>query len=624
MTRSNKTKLEQEDVEHVAPTATITPLTRDARVRREIAKFTLAHQHLTPEVYQFKLSRILAKVELSDAGNALRFHARYGNQFCYVKETGQWLQWNGRIWKADNAFSIMHYALRTTAYIDMEAEIIPPPTDEQGHLLMKPQLSAIDTPTADQAAILKKFDAHDKHVESLHKWARSSRSRRAAEAMIELLKAEPGITRVKAEFDADNMLINCQNGILDLKTMAVRPHDKNALCTLITNVNAVPDALCPLWDAFTHKVMKQRPALVRYLRQLAGMGLTGERYEDIFPVFHGSGENGKTVFQEVLREIFGSYCDVATSGMFLERKNDNGRFEAAELDGVRLLFKDETKQGSMLDEGTVKAMTGGGALKGEKKFHDIFTFMPKFTPILSTNHKPRIAGNDDGIWRRVKLVPWEHSFKNDPEKKSKPDVFAELRTEHEGIFMWAVMGLQALLNDGYCEPDEVKVSTQEYRSASDIMGAFIQEKCITGNDKNCWVTIQALYDAYRDYMEKESGSKAFGKGNFGEQFVERGFMKDRTTKRGWYWQGIRLRGENEEYQAPESEPQPPVSEFITYMHSFLETGCTIRIRKDGSFGIGVPDAITDEQFTDMEVYFMLHDTEAREFIASAKGQSQDD
>lgn len=560
---------------HVAP-----PLTRDAKIRQRLDAFARAHQGLKPDVYQFQLSKILSQVELSDAGNALRFYARYGHQFHFVKETGAWLQWNGRIWKKDETFSIMSYALKVAAYIDMEADVIPPPRDKDGQPLVYPSLGVLDTPTIEQSAIIKQFAEYEKHVEQLKKWGRGSNSRRLLEAMIELLKAEPGITLLKSEFDADNMLINCQNGLLDLRTLEVRAHSKEALCTRITNVNAVPGTTCPGWDAFLLKVMKGKTALAKFLQQLAGMGLTGERYEDIFTVFYGSGENGKTVFQEVLREIYGTYADVATPGMFLERQNSDGRFETAGLDGIRLLFKDETKQGSILDEGTVKAMTGGGALKGEVKYGDFFTFLPKFTPILSTNHKPRITGNDNGIWRRVKLVPWEHSFRNDPEKKSKPEVFADLRKEHEGIFMWAIQGLQNLLTNGYTEPDEIKVATREYRETSDIIGSFLEEKCIVGADKDCWITIQGLYDAYREYMEKESGNKPFSKPNFGELMLERGFEKKKSGPKGWYWEGLRLRRDNEEYQVPPSptpEPEPitqdiPVVKIPRCQHMLCAVG----------------------------------------------------
>lgn len=531
-------------------------ITRDEKMRLRLEKF-LRTNHDVQNVHQYKLSKILAQVELTDAGNALRFFARYGYQFHFVKESNTWLQWNGRIWITDEIFSIMDYAKMVTAYIDMEADCIPPPVDENGEPLIMPLIGLLDSPTHEQKEIIKKFEEHERHVETLRKWARGSRSRRSLEAMVELLKAERGVTLLKRQFDADNMLINCQNGILDLRTMELRPHDKDALCTLITTVNVVPGATRPAWESFVQRVMLDRQPLVKFLQQIAGMGLTGERYEDVFPVCHGSGENGKTVYQEVLREILGTYADVATDAMFLERKNENDRFESAALDGIRLLFKDETKQGGILDEGKVKAMTGGGAIKGEIKYGKIFTFIPKFTSILSTNHKPRISGNDHGIWRRVKLIPWDYSFENVPDKKSKPEVFAELRKEHEGIFMWMCDGLQALLTNGYTEPDEVKIATKEYRDSSDIIGFFLEEKCIVGKEKDYWVTLQFLYNVYSNYMENESGNKPFSKANFSELMQERGFEKTKSGEKGWYWKGLRLRREDEPYQVkPEPEKKP--------------------------------------------------------------------
>lgn len=536
------------------------PITQDERLRRKI-QGTLEYYRNHPyseDEFQFKLSKVLCQVERTDTGNAIRLAARYGHLVHYVPEPDKWYIWDGKRWVIDAEFQIVAYAKKVSAYVNMEKDCIPLPTDEQGNPLMLPVLSPLDKPTPDQQAIIDRFTEYERQAKELKQWAIQSRSKVRLQAMIELLKDEPGVTVAKARFDADDYLVNCRNGVFDLKTGELSMHKPEYLMTRQANVDMFPGATSPAWNTFIQKVTKQRQGIATFLQKLAGMGLCGERFDDIFTVFHGNGSNGKTVFQEVLRDLLGEYADLAPSEMFLEKKSDAGYNDIAGLDGIRFLFKDETKQGRRLDESTVKEMTGGGGKKARFLFKEFFTFIPKFTPILSTNHKPIITGNDNGIWRRVKLVPWEHNFDVDPERRSKPEVLASLKKEYPGIFLWCYQGLRMVLQDMEAHgslqvPSEVANATQQYREQSDVIGAILADFFVI--DGLSTVSKGEAYKVYREAME-EAGSHPMNNNNFSEELQNRGFESKRGTGGIRQWIGLRLRTPDD---VTRQEPEPQVS-----------------------------------------------------------------
>jgi putative DNA primase/helicase len=512
--------------------------TKDAILRDNINAFVATHAlELSSLDYQYNLSRLLCNVEETDTGNAIRFAARYGHLCKYVPEPDKWYIWTGVLWAEDTTGAAMQFAKQTAAYMEMEADFIPLPQDDEGYPIPYPKQGPAG-PGFYDAEILAKFEEVEERKKRLYAWAKKSRSKQALLSMLELARSEPGITTAKALYDADDMLLNVRNGVLDIRTRELHPHHPKFHMSRLANVDFDPSADCFEWLKFIDKVTVRRPNIAAFLRQIAGMGITGERVEDIFVVFYGSGSNGKTVFQEVLREILGDYADIATAEMFMEKKNDSGSNDIAMLDGVRLLFKDETKQGRQLDEGMVKELTGGGAKKARFLFKEFFIFVPKFTAILSTNHRPRIAGTDNGIWRRVKEIPWEHNFEKDPEKRPKEEVFATFRAESSGILNWCLDGFADYKQNGVFIPPEIVDATDNYKRLSDVIGSFIEEECYTGPGYT--VTKKELYTLYAAYME-ENGSHPLNKPNFGEEMKQRGFLEGKSGAMGHYWKGIRAR-----------------------------------------------------------------------------------
>jgi putative DNA primase/helicase len=201
------------------------------------------------------------------------------------------------------------------------------------------------------------------------------------------------------------------------------------------------------------------------------------------------------------------------------------------LHGRRIVLSSETDDGSRLNEARVKAITGGDEVTGRYLFsrHDI-TFVPTFKLWLATNHKPTIRGSDDGIWRRIRLIPFLVSFSK--EKRDR-NLEGTLKQELPGILAWAVRGALDWYAQGLGEPEIVRSATSEYRDESDILGQFLREKTqqVTASS----VRSAQLYDAYRAWTES-NGMYTLSSVKLAKALQARGFEKKRTSQ-GMVWQG---------------------------------------------------------------------------------------
>ena len=247
----------------------------------------------------------------------------------------------------------------------------------------------------------------------------------------------PGIYRALADFDCDPMLFNVANGTLDLRTGTLRPHSRDDRLTRMVDVPYDPDARAELWHAFLWRITAQRVNLYKYLQRLVGYCLTGKVSEQVIVFLFGIGANGKSVFCETVAALLGEYGMQAQPELVMARRHGGIPNDVAALRGRRLAQMNETTQGSRFDEAKLKHLTGGDSLTGRFLHREFFDFRPTHKLIIRGNHKPQISGTDDGIWRRLHLVPFEVQI---PEAEWDRSLADKLRTELPGILLWAVQG----------------------------------------------------------------------------------------------------------------------------------------------------------------------------------------
>lgn len=487
--------------------------------------------------YQKRLHKLLADAPMTDLGNALRVYARYGYDLRYVAKWDAWILYNGSRWAVDADFSLLSKVQDMTQLIAEEARAVSPaPLSEAEKAQLTPEKAA-----ARELASAK--------AKALFKWSTLSQSARATEAAIKQLRGVPGVTITHESLDALDTLLNTPSGTLDLMTLQLQKHCRDDLLTKQTTVEYRPGAVCPNWLNFIDKVTSGDTEKARYLQQLVGMGLTGRRIVSILPIFYGSGGNGKSVFIEVLKELLGDYAGSANSDLFIERPNGSPTNDIARLVGIRFLSAEETREGAPLNEALVKALTGGGTYTARFLHKEFFEFLPKFTPFLSTNHKPTIKNTDNGIWRRLRLISWKHDFTTDPDSKPFEEVITTLRSEHAGILCWAVAGLQDVLINGLIYPESVKADTELYKAESDLIGDFLQEKIIP--ERGAELSRAEMYSEYQQYM-KETGHNSLSTNRFTPKLREKNLEEyRRASGRGWL--NVRIRTADDSYV---EEPRP--------------------------------------------------------------------
>ena len=342
--------------------------------------------------------------EATDLGRALRFIERFGNDIRYVHEWNRWLVFEDGRWNVDGNGA----AHRLSAELCKEAvarALTLPGENEKS--------SALRGATA---------------------WG----DVRAVDDMLASARNDRRVIVRPEQLDADPWLVGARNGVVDLRTGTITEHSREQLVTKFVGADFDDTAKCPRWEQFLEEVFPDE-AVRRFVWKAAGYSLSGHTTEHHFMFLHGRGANGKSTFLEILSAAFGDYAIRAGARLLydVDRRGAPPDHQIAELLGRRLVVANETLEGGKLNEGALKDITGGDTLRGERKYEAGFYFRPTAKLWLAGNHKPTIRGTDDGIWRRVRVIPFDRQF--GPEERDE-NLHSKLLAELPGILNWLVEG----------------------------------------------------------------------------------------------------------------------------------------------------------------------------------------
>lgn len=324
-------------------------------------------------------------------------------------------------------------------------------------------------------------------------------------------------------FDSQHWLLTVKNGVIDLRTGELLPFSRNYYSSKKSNIQYDPYARCPRWEQFLGEIFEENVDLIKYIQRAIGYSLTGETSEQCLFLCHGAGANGKSVMLDILIQLLGEFAADTPMSTFSVKNQPQVGNDLAMLRGTRLVVASETNQGTRLDEALVKKATGQDLITARRLYQDFFSYMPTFKLWLAMNHKPTIRGIDNGIWRRIRMIPFNvvfHEDRQDRKLKSK------LLTELPGILNWAIEGCRDWQQNGMQTPTIVQEATAEYREEQDVLGLFIQEKCMVGDYE---IPASMLYSAYKAWAD-EGGEFTLSQTLFGRQLTERGFPSTRTSR----------------------------------------------------------------------------------------------
>jgi len=356
------------------------------------------------------------------------------------------------------------------------------------------------------------------------------------DALVTELRSVPGVKVLTESFDASHHLLNFRNGTVDLRTGRLRPHDKADLLTVLLPMDYDPEAQCPRWEKFLTEIFMGSVDMARYMQRLTGYGITGNTSEQCFAVLHGSGANGKSVLTETLTSVFGGITKTTPFATFEDSGSGGIPNDIAALRGARLVMASEGESGKPMSEAVLKRVTGKDKVTARFLRQEFFTFAPTFLIMLATNHKPKFRGQDEGLWRRVKLIPFERYFA--PEERDY-DLDRKLLAESAGIVAWAVRGAVEWYKGGLQDPSAISNATRAFRETSNTLDGFFPGVVVA--DPAATTNGAEVYHAYRDWCEAEGlqPKEVWSRTALYSALEERKISKKRTSK-GMALVGIRL------------------------------------------------------------------------------------
>jgi putative DNA primase/helicase len=343
---------------------------------------------------------------------------------------------------------------------------------------------------------------------------------------------EPFAYTVK-DLDADEYLLNTASGTLDLRTMTLSPHSPGDLITKVTRAGYRPGEGGKPWGEFLEQVLPG--ADVReFLQRFVGVGLLGRVQEQVLGILTGTGANGKGTFYKAVGHALGDYADTADPELFFHRE---GTHPTGQMDllGKRWVVVSESDKNRKLAEATMKNLTGADTIKARYMRQDFVTFEPSHTPVLVTNHLPKVSGDDPALWRRMRVIPFDVVI-----EKADQDVHLDetLRLDADAVLTWAVEGYAAYVaGDGLREPEAVLVATEDYRKESDALARFIDDRCLVNPGRSV-----AAADVWAAWVKwcRDDDAEPGSQRALGQSLDRLGYAAGRGTGGGRRWRGFDL------------------------------------------------------------------------------------
>lgn len=398
----------------------------------------------------------------TDLANANRIAKYFGKNLIVIADA--WYTWTGKVWVKEDGDVWRDVALLSKLI-----------KAEDAKWRVKP--AADDAERARNIAI----------ADALKKWGTQCEMSSKMSSAILLLKK---MLTVSADtVDRARNLLNVRNGTIDLRTGLLQPHNHADLITKIIDIDYDPSVKAPVWMEVLAKITMEdglgagKP-LAAFLKRWFGYCATGEVREHKFVVHYGQGSNGKSTLLDTMAVVMGGYAGTAAPGLLMASKSDKHPAEIADLFGKRMVTAHETGDGGLLREDFVKQATGGDRIKARFMRENFFEFDPTHKLQLLTNYKPGVRGQDNGIWRRILLVPYQARFGSIEEFHAgrahyvKDTKIAEhIQAELPGVLAWVVEGAVEWYREGLQEPDLVRLASTDYQGEQDRVKQFVEECC---------------------------------------------------------------------------------------------------------------------------------------------------
>jgi len=444
---------------------------------------------------------VIQNLAKTDEHLAHVFCALHGSNLLWCEQWKKWLVWNGKKWEADNKLGV--------------------------NLKARDVVSSFLKKAADAT--------DDRDRKSFMDQARYAAAHVRQTALLNIAKTQLAV--VPEDLDANPVLLNTPAGTIDLSTAELLPHKRQDLITKMTTASLDNLAAEPArWNSFLAEIFQDNTELIEFIQRSVGYAMTGEIRENVLFILHGDGANGKTTLIETITNILGDYAKPAAPDLLLRKRGESHPTGVADLMGARFVSSVEADDGKKLNEALVKRLTGRDTIKARFMAQDFFQFEPSHKLFLAVNHKPEVEGRDQGIWRRIRLIPFEVEIAED---KQDAKLLDKLIEEDDAILSWAIRGCLAWQEEGLGMPAAVEAASQAYREESDVIGRFFDDCCTL--KPHMQTQASTLYQSFKDWCER-NGEKGYAANKFGALIrKEKQLEKTRTRidkKSCYVWKGI--------------------------------------------------------------------------------------
>ncbi len=494
---------------------------------------SISPTYVVPEEYVYGLN--LTPNDYSDIGEAELFAKHYGNKVRYNPAT-KYLVYNGVYWEESDVLAhgkVQDFTARQLKEAEIYKDKVMESIDNMALTEFvgktEKQLEGM-TFNEDDEHILNELDIVESHL----KFVRSYRSSKKVSAI--MTEAQPLLYLDYRELDNKEYLLNTPNATYDLRKgmLGAQKHNPLDYITKCTSVSP-SDKGMDLWLDCLNKIYQDEEA-IEYVQRICGLASIGKVYIEALIIAYGDGGNGKSTFWNTIARVLGTYYGKLSAEALTTNCKRNVRPEMAEIKGKRLIIASESQEGARLDDSIVKQLCSTDDVAGEKKFKDPFSFTPCHTLVLYTNHLPKVSGRDDGLWRRLIVIPFNYKLTGDGDIKNYSDYL--YTNAGEAVLKWIIEGAKKVIDENFNlnEPECVKNSINEYKQDNDWFKHFLDDCCEV--DKELVESSNNLYQAYRRYCQ-ETGEYVRSTTDFYSALKRNGFNVI-TEKRKKLVKGLKL------------------------------------------------------------------------------------
>lgn len=419
--------------------------------------------------------------DYSDVGQAKVFSGIYGDRLKYTAAT-DFIGYDGSVWVEDRQKAVGS----CVEFLELQLADAGAEIDKAKNALLD---AGYEESAVRQGAKAVAKNIRQEHLGILYalvaaeKYFAFTMKRRDYRYISATLNvAKPILSISVSDLDRDAVLLNTPEATYNLeKGMAgAQPHNPLDLITKITECSPGDEGQ-DIWNEALRTFFCGDKELIGYVQKVIGLAAIGRVYEEFIIIAYGDGANGKSTFWNTIARALGTYSGKISPDILTMGNKVNAQPEMAELKGKRLIIASELQEGVRLNTAMVKQLCSTDEIQACKKYKDPFHFVPSHQVVLYTNHLPKVGANDDGIWRRLKVIPFNAKIKGNSDIKNYADYLYDKSAP--SIMKWIIEGAEEVIKSGHKveDPQRVKDAVAAYREDNDWLGHFLADCCDVGD-----------------------------------------------------------------------------------------------------------------------------------------------